>query len=191
MDFSRFSDEELAQKLQKAAVILPNDQQNIEAVYAEIYKRYYSHAFCLARYYGLSHNDAEDVVQDVFIKLFKSIHTFKPEKPFKPWFFAIILNHTRSKHNDNKRRRYKELNEAEESLCQPEKNIFEKLQFQVYLNDITNELPEKLRGVLLLKIYGEMEVGHIAKAAGISPRQVFNRLNQAYEWLKERLEGNV
>ncbi len=58
----------------------------------QIYKRFYGYAMAIALKYCSDKNDALEVVNDGFIKVFDKMDRFEPSKPFKPWLRRIIIN---------------------------------------------------------------------------------------------------
>jgi RNA polymerase sigma-70 factor (ECF subfamily) len=67
---------------------IKGDEKSLEI----LVKRYLKPVYNLA--YGYTHNqaDAEDVAQEVFVKIWKNISKFNTEKSFKSWIFAIAKN---------------------------------------------------------------------------------------------------
>lgn len=58
----------------------------------KLYKHFYGYAMGVGLRYLPDRNDTLEVVNDAFIKVFKSIGQFENEKLFKPWFRKIIVN---------------------------------------------------------------------------------------------------
>ena len=57
-----------------------------------LYKQFYGYAMGISLRYCQNRDDAMEVVNDAFIKLFKSIDSFDAEKPFKAWLRTIVVN---------------------------------------------------------------------------------------------------
>lgn len=57
-----------------------------------LYKHLYGYALGIGMRYLMNKDDAMEVVNDAFIKAFKSMHTFKEDSEFKPWFRKILVN---------------------------------------------------------------------------------------------------
>ncbi len=57
-----------------------------------LYKQFYCYAMGISLRYCQNRDDAMEVVNDAFIKLFKSIDSFNAEKPFKAWLRTIVVN---------------------------------------------------------------------------------------------------
>src|SRR5688572_3022657 len=52
--------------------------------------------------------DAEDVVQDAFVKAYRSLHRFQRDAPFRPWLLRIVANETHNLHRAAGRRAARE-----------------------------------------------------------------------------------
>ena len=151
---------------------------------SEIFHRYYRDGYNIARFYGMSRDDAEDAVQIAFIKVFKSLQRYNEKKPFKPWFFKIVLNAVRDVHGKNIKHNHAPIESAEEKG----KEIFDKFHIRESLQGIISSLPDKLKNVVLLRNYADMTFEEISHTLGVSVRQLHNRLNQAYELIKRDVE---
>jgi RNA polymerase sigma factor (sigma-70 family) len=57
-----------------------------------LYKRFYGYAMGISLRYSLSRDDAMEVVNDSFIKVFNSIGSYNIDKPFKAWLRVIVVN---------------------------------------------------------------------------------------------------
>lgn len=57
-----------------------------------LYKQFYGYALGVASRYIINKEDALEVVNDSFIKVFKSLHTFREDADFKAWFRKILVN---------------------------------------------------------------------------------------------------
>jgi RNA polymerase sigma-70 factor (ECF subfamily) len=57
-----------------------------------LYKQFYGYAMGISLRYSLNRDDALEVVNDGFIKVFNAINTFNSDKPFKAWLRTIMVN---------------------------------------------------------------------------------------------------
>lgn len=58
----------------------------------EIYFEHYKMVFNLALHYVQNIEDAEEITQDVFVKVFDNLHTFKKQSSLKTWVYRITIN---------------------------------------------------------------------------------------------------
>ena len=176
------SDEDLAAGLAKA---LKEQDASAERTYAAVlYARYFKQAYKMCRYYGLSHNDAEDTAQDAFMKLCRVGSGYREGSPFKPWFFKMVLNKTRDKFSELKRHRSEDP-EFFTAVPENSENFHQKFQNQAVVDSILSRLPDKLRDTVSLRIVGNMDFNEIAASLHISSRQARNRLEQAYDLIRQ------
>ena len=74
------------------SAIIKGCQNNDDSSCEKLYKQFYGFAFSIAIKYCLNRDDAIEVVNDSFMKVFKNLHHYDIEKPFKPWFRRIVVN---------------------------------------------------------------------------------------------------
>lgn len=72
------------------AALLAATARGDDAAFAVLVRRYIRAATLLAAQFLGDRNDAEDTVQDAFTVVYRNMHTFDADRPFAPWFFAII-----------------------------------------------------------------------------------------------------
>jgi len=101
---SKISEEELIQKCKKG-----------EMKYLEkLYKHFYSYAMGVSLRYLSNREDALEVVNDAFIKIFSAINTFNADNAFKPWLRRIVVNTAIDRRRKNLR--YLEQADLEEAV---------------------------------------------------------------------------
>lgn len=129
---------------------------------------------------------AEDAVQETFVKVFRSMDTFRGESSEKTWIMKIAmhvcydLNHSAWYRLMNRRITPDMLPEAASGTANEED---EELTLAVM------KLPRKLREVILLYYYQGLKVEEIAGVLHIAHSSVSGRLKRAREKLKFMLEG--
>ncbi|WP_158824789.1 RNA polymerase sigma factor [Mucilaginibacter lacusdianchii] len=57
-----------------------------------LYKRFYGYAMGIGLRYSTNRDDAQEVVNDAFIKVFNTINTYNTDRPFKAWLRRIVIN---------------------------------------------------------------------------------------------------
>ncbi len=57
-----------------------------------LYKQFYGYAMGISLRYSINRDDALEVVNDAFIKVFNALHTYNTDKPFKAWLRTVVVN---------------------------------------------------------------------------------------------------
>jgi RNA polymerase sigma-70 factor, ECF subfamily len=140
--------------------------------------------------------EAEDVVQESFLKALRSLHAFRAEARFSSWLVSIALNEARA--SLRRRRDLKSLdNDFDENHgIAPEllrdwrelpSEVLERLEVRKLLRDAVTDLPLIYREVFLLREIEELSISESAQALGISVASVKVRLHRARIMLQRRL----
>jgi RNA polymerase sigma-70 factor (ECF subfamily) len=68
-------------------------QQGDREAFDRLVQKYQLDAVRLAYHYVRNWEDAKDLSQDVFVKIFLQADKYDPSQPFRPWFFRVLINH--------------------------------------------------------------------------------------------------
>lgn len=168
--------------------LMAGDREAFDALY-ELYK---DQAFRTAWFLSGNRADAEDIVQDTFVKVYVNIGQLKQAEGFKSWFYRI-LTRTAWKQSDSRKREFPDeeilihadaVSEASED-GNPEQ-IFEKEE-RNKIREIVNGLDEKHRTTLILYYYSECSTKAIASIMGCLEGTVKSRLFSARRKVKTEL----
>lgn len=139
--------------------------------------------------------DAEDVMQEAFLKALRNLHAYRAEARFSTWLVSIALNEARS--CLRRHRAIESLDTSDETgHIAPEllrdwrevpSEALERLEVRKLLRDAVTELPLIYREVFLLRELQELTISESAQALGISPASVKVRLHRARIMLQRRL----
>jgi RNA polymerase sigma-70 factor (ECF subfamily) len=137
--------------------------------------------YTIALYHlGGDRDAAEDVVQTVFVKLFRCISQFRSDSEFSTWLYRMTTNACLDEH----RRRKKWLPWA----MVPDAGHYSDISgVDESVRAAIDRLSPKLRMPILLKYFEEMSYGEIAGALGCSMGTVASRLNRAHKILAQHL----
>jgi RNA polymerase sigma factor (sigma-70 family) len=129
---------------------------------------------------------AEDLVQEVFVRMLKYRHTFKSDAELTPWMFALARNAA----VDQYRHRPKELQEDPEapepvSPVEAPSERLEKRERSELLQAALRRLPAEKRELLLLARFGEMKYEAIGELLGVSVGAIKVRVHRALKELRE------
>ena len=137
-----------------------------------LYKRFLPKLFAIACRYSSNKEDAKDVMQESFIKIFSSLHTFKKNGSFEGWLKRIVVNTALSKYRNNQKSiidystDVNELDASEEDETQNDTNSLMQLDEQTILIHI-QALPEEFRLVFNLACIEGLSHKEISTVLGI------------------------
>lgn len=141
--------------------------------------------------------EAEDIAQQVFLRIWKSAGRYEPKAKFTTWMFTITRNLVFNEVRRRKRKPSVSIEEREEEthtvvedtrMPTPGDQVLQ-LELEKAVDDAIQALPEKQRIGVILRRYEEMPYEEIAKVLGISVPAVKSLLFRARTQLKESLQG--
>jgi len=170
-----------------------------QSSFSELIDKYKNLVFNLA--YRTTNNleDAEDISQEVFIRVYKSLYNFNPRYKFSIWLYQVTLNLCRDRFRKGKILSVSLdalSNEADQknfkSLIADPKNNLEEIFLQAeqtnFINDLIVSLPFKYREVIILRHLRDLSYEEMSKILNISLGSVKSRLFRAREILKNKLK---
>lgn len=155
----------------------------------ELFRYYGKKLYFFAYGYLKSKEDAEEVVQEVFFKIWKFRKTINMELSFKAYLFKIAYNHIQElflKISREQAYKHEIINSTVESSSDMEERFDYHLLLEI-TEKIIEQLPPRQKEILLYKRKDGMAVKEIAQILGISPKTVENHLTEALKKLKEGL----
>jgi len=174
-----YSDKELIRRLKKG---------NIEA-FNQIFYAYSAKLYHFAYGYLKSKEDAEEMVQEIFSKIWDKRADIKEEYEFRSYLFSIAFNyikkHFRSKALINKYAESATSNINESEQTQEEVNY---TSLKSIVDELVNRMPEKRRIVFIKSRFEGKNAKDISEEMDISQSTVENHLNQALRFLRQHLK---
>ena len=160
------------------------------AAYAELVIRHAPMAKRLAVLSGAG-SDADDVVQEAFVKAYRSLSSFRDGADFRPWLLRIVLNETRNAHRGRSRRVDRELRVVRASnrpltAADPAELAVGEERRATLLAAIRT-LPTELRDVVTCRYLLELSESETAASLGIPNGTVKSRLSRGLARLREEL----
>lgn len=148
------------------------------------------------RYTG-SNADAEDIAQEVFLRVYRSKENFRPEAKFSTWLYTIVtrlcLNELRNRGRHKLQRMPEEFDlEDKKTLLEhkPFENA-EQTELAACIKNALNELPENQRIAVILNKWDNLSYEEIAGTMGISVMAIKSLLSRARENLKDKLRHYI
>lgn len=168
-----------------------NAKKGNHHAFEKLVLKYQKRIYFTVRKIVLDHDDANDIVQDTFIKTYQNLHRFDEQFPFYPWLRRIALNTTLN--HQAKVQRKKELLSDEQEFDQIEVQGANPLQEMMH-HELQNKIVEALgqlpidqRIVFVLRTNEELSYEEISEQLDISTGTVMSRLSRARAKLKEIL----
>ncbi len=128
-------------------------------------KKYQERLYWHIRKIVMNHEDADDILQNTYIKVWKSIGNFREESSLYTWLYRIATNESITFLNSKKRKSVLPLNEVSDYLMDnlTSDPYFEGDKIQLKLQEAILKLPEKQRIVFNLKYFDEMKYDDMAQ----------------------------
>jgi RNA polymerase sigma-70 factor, ECF subfamily len=172
-----------------------------EEAFNEIVNRYGDKIYRLALRITRNPSDAEDVLQEVFIKLINNLHTLRGESKFSTWLYRVAANASFIHLRDEKK--YKNDITLEEYVSydengtlrgveirdwsdRPDEVLLNKEEMEI-IEKAVNELPMPYRAVFHLRDVEGLTDYETAKVLGLSVSAVKNRIHRARLFLRDKL----
>ncbi len=162
--------------------------------FSKLYNFYAPKMLGVCMRYGKSREDAEDILQEGFVRVFKNIGTYGHKGSFDGWIRRVMVNTAINHYHKNKRYYENELeisdNRAEPGdNDEPEDDGYRELDIpKEKLMKMINELPEGYKMVFNLYVFEGMKHIEIAKLLGISQNTSKTQLMKARKRLKNAIE---
>lgn len=138
---------------------------------------------------------AEEATQDIFVKVFTSIQSFRMESKFSTWLYRISTNHCinlRNKHHRRHRKQHHSFDEMNNQLHSVDNPIdrLETLDFEQQLQEALGQLPEEHRVLLILRDIQDCSYEEIADITNLNLGTIKSRIHRGRKQLKAVLEGD-
>lgn len=171
---------------------LAGDEKSLEVLIKRYLKPIYSFVY---RYVG-SEQEAEDITQEVFVKVWRNLKKFDQNKKFKTWIFSIAKNTSIDCLKKKKTISFSNFENEEgenvliETLADPAplpNEIFERASIAEMLNSVMQQLSPKYRMVLFLRYNDHFNFREIAEALDEPINTIKSRHRRALILLKKLL----
>jgi RNA polymerase sigma-70 factor (ECF subfamily) len=148
--------------------------------------------------------EAEDVAQEVFITVFKTIDTFREESKFSTWLYRVTVNHCKNRIKYLSRRHDRDQDELDEGAAhdtavaatapgpapRPDRQL-EGAQMEQLLQKAIAELDEEHRVLVVLRDVEDLSMEEICEITGLPDGTAKSRLHRARAALRKKLAQHV
>ena len=167
--------------------------QGDAAAYEEILRRYQGDVQRLSYYLVKNREDAEDLTQEIFVKVYRNLPRYDPARPFRSWLLTIATRECLSFLRKRRWRRKlmgrlriwgsRDFKEPEHSPA-----VWDREHTRRRLAEAVEQLPDRARLVFILRYFHEWETKFIAEILGVSEVTVRRQCQIARRKLSERLK---
>jgi RNA polymerase sigma factor (sigma-70 family) len=160
-----------------------------EAAYTTLIRKYQERLYWHIRRMVVDHDDTNDVLQNVFIRVWNGLENFKEESQLYTWLYRIATNESLTFLESQKKRSAVSLSEVESGLSNKIKadRHFDPNKLEWKLQLAIQQLPEKQRVVFTLRYYDEMPYEQMSKVLETSE----GALKASYHHAVKKIEDYI
>ena len=170
---------------------LCKEKARIEQGFKLLMLKYQERLYWHVRRMVFEHDDANDVIQNAFIKVYKSIHKFEGKSKLYTWLYRIATNEAITFLNKKKKKSTASLDNEEYNLNNQLKadDYFDGDEIQRKLQEALNQLPEKQKIVFNLRYFEEMNYAEMSEILGTSVGALKASYHHAVKKIEIYLKG--
>lgn len=150
------------------------------AAFETLFRRHQQYVAGLCLSLLRSHAEAEDAVQEVFIKAYRGLAAFEPKVTFRGWLYRITVNHCRDL-IDQRLRRAEDADEDALAAIATLPKQEARLMATMTLEAALAKLKPEYRVAFILQAVEGHTIGEVADALGIGFEAAASRLRRAYQ----------
>jgi RNA polymerase sigma-70 factor (ECF subfamily) len=138
-----------------------------------------------------SHEEAEDIVQETFVRVYQHRQSFNFQHCFSTWIYTIALNLARNELRKRKKFKFFEISEMKGSETELAVEMKLPSRLPQALDAAIQTLPEKYRSAFILRDIQELPYDEVAKILSIPLGTVKSRVNRARMMLRDKLQPKL
>ena len=166
------------------------EKEEFERAFNAIVDSYSERLYWHIRRFLENHDDTNDLLQEVFIKIWNALPKFRGESQIYTWIYRIATNEALNKLNKDKNKLALDRQQLESIVTSKveEDPYFNGTALQRELHKAVGQLPEKQKLVFNLRYFDEMKYEDMAEVTGTSVGALKASYHHAYNKIKEKLE---
>ena len=147
-----------------------NDERTRNVGFNLLLKKYQQKIYWHIRRLVIDHDDADDLVQETFVKVWKNLQNFRSDSQLYTWIYRIATNESITFLNKKKNRNNISLDEVNTELAETlaSSECFDGDKIQRKLQQAVLTLPEKQRIIFNMKYFDDMKYEEISEVLGTS-----------------------
>lgn len=164
---------------------------NVDRGFRLLLEKYQERLYWQIRRMVLHHEDANDVLQNCLIKVYRSVHTFEGKAKLYTWLYRIAVNEAITFLNKQKQRSYAAFDDGETGLANRLKadQYFDGDEVKIRLQEAITQLPEKQRLVFNLRYFDEMSYQDMSDVLGTSEGALKASFHHAVKKIERYMNG--
>ncbi|SEA12025.1 RNA polymerase sigma-70 factor, ECF subfamily [Arachidicoccus rhizosphaerae] len=168
------------------------EEKTREKAFTDIIKKYQEKLYWHIRRMVVSHEDANDVLQNVFIKVWKALEGFREDSQLYTWLYRIATNESLTFLEQQKRKSSVSFDDVESGLSNKIKadDGFDAKKLEWKLQLAIQQLPEKQRLVFNLRYYDEMPYEQMSRVLDTSEGALKASYHHAAKKIEEFIRNN-
>ena len=160
-------------------------QRGDQDAFAVLVRMHERRAYAVTRAIVLTHEDAEDAVQEGFLHAYRALDRFLPDQPFGAWLYRIMAN---SALDLVRRRKVRDADELTETVALPFRDPGESDELRTRLSEAVGHLTERQRSVIVMHDVEGFTHGEIGEMLGIPEGTARSDLHHARATLRGLLK---
>jgi len=163
-----------------------------EKAYTAIIKKYQERLYWHIRRMVVNHDDTDDVLQNVFIRIWKGLETFREDSQLYTWLYRIATNECLTFLDQQKKRASVSLSDLESGLSEKIKadENFDANKLEWKLQLAIQQLPDKQRVVFQLRYYDEMPYEEMSRVLDTSEGALKASYHHAVKKIEEYIKNH-
>jgi len=174
-------------------LLIEEAQKGDIPAFEKIVKSHQSYAYAIAFRFVCNEDDAEDIVQESFIRIWKHLQDFDPGMKFTTWMYRIVINlcYDRIKINKRRMRMFARLN-SKFSIedCIDKLDLEQELSnkdMAALIKSLADGLSDKQRMIFLLRDLQDLTIDEVADITGMSESAIKTNLFYARQSIRKKL----
>ena len=169
------------------------DAEGKEIAFAKLIRLYQKSLYFHIRRIVISHDDADDVLQNTLMKAWRNLAKFRAEASIKTWLYRIATNESLTFLKQKQRRAFQDVEDLQNDLRHSLSSgpYIDGDEIQMKLQEAILTLPERQRLVFNMRYFEELKYDEIAQILEVSVGSLKASYHHAVKKIEQKLKGNA
>jgi RNA polymerase sigma factor (sigma-70 family) len=166
------------------------DQKEREKAFKTLLDLYQKRLYWHIRKIVITHENADDVLQNTFLRIYKSLANFKQESSLNTWMYRIAYNESVRFLELNKKKTFDSLSDVNDHYLKTLATdpFFDGDEIQLKLHNMLAILPEKDRQIFQMKYYDDLQFKEIAEVLNINENTIKTSYYRTAKVIKKNIQ---